>query len=74
VRFVDSAVSANGRFRVVVVEDPAEPWPSDRFLRLGGRARGWVRLNEVRLGYEIWRQLNNFPPEPTGLGTSESAK
>ena len=74
VRFVDSAVSANGRFRVVVVEDPAEPWPSDRFLRLGGRARGWVLLNEVRLGYEIWRQLNNFPPEPTGLGTSESAK
>lgn len=65
VRFVDPAVSANGSFRVVVVEDPAQPWPSDRFLRLGGKARGWVVLNEVRLGYEIWRRLNNFPPEPT---------
>lgn len=65
VRFVDPAVSANGRFRVVVVEDRARPWPSDRFLRLGGKARGWVVLNEVRLGYEVWRRLNNFPPEPT---------
>lgn len=65
VRFVDPAVSTNGSFRVVVVEDPAQPWPSDRFLRLGGKARGWVVLNEVRLGYEIWRRLNNFPPEPT---------
>ena len=34
-------------------------------LRLGGKVRGWVLLNEVRLGYEIWRQLNYFPPEPT---------
>ncbi len=65
VRFVDPAVSANGRFRVVVVEDLNTPWPSDRFLRLGGKARGWVVLNEVRLGYEVWRKLNNFPPEPT---------
>ena len=65
VRFVDPAISSNGRFRVVVVEDPSSPWPSDRFLRLGGKARGWVLLNEVRLGYEVWRKLNNFPPETT---------
>lgn len=65
VRFVDPAISANGQFRVVVSEDPATPWPDDHFLRLGGRARGWIMLNEVRLGYELWRQLNSFPPEPT---------
>jgi multidrug efflux pump subunit AcrA (membrane-fusion protein) len=70
VRFIDPAISANGRFRVVVVEDPLTPWPSDAFLRLGGKARGWVILNEVRLGYEVWRNLNNFPPEPTS-GTSD---
>ncbi len=74
VRFIDPAVSANGRFRVVVVEDPAEPWPSERYLRLGGKARGWVILNEVRLGYEIWRQLNNFPPEPTAGTAAETPK
>jgi len=65
VRFVDPAISANGQFRVVVGEDPASPWPDSHFLRLGGRARGWVMLSEVRLGYELWRQLNSFPPEPT---------
>ncbi len=65
VRFVDPAISSNGRFRVVVVEDAKSPWPSDRFLRLGGKTRGWVLLNEVRLGYEVWRKLNNFPPETT---------
>ncbi len=74
VRFVDPAVSANGRFRVVVVEDPAAPWPTDRFLRLGGKARGWVVLNEVRLGYELWRRLNNFPPEQTAGAAPEAAQ
>ena len=65
VRFVDPAISSNGRFRVVVVEEPSAPWPGERFLRLGGKTRGWVLLNEVQLGYEVWRKLNNFPPETT---------
>ena len=37
-------------------------WPDDRWLRQGVRAKGWVLLNEVSLGYELWRQLNGFPP------------
>lgn len=64
---VDPVVAANDRFRVLVVEDPTAPWPDERFLRLGGKARGWVLLGTVRLGYELWRKLNNFPPEPVGL-------
>lgn len=74
VQFVDPAVSANGRFRVVVVEVPEEPWPGERFLRLGGKARGWVVLDTVRLGYEIWRKLNGFPPEPTPAATTAASK
>lgn len=70
VQFVDPAVSINGRYRVVVTEKPGQPWPDERFLRLGGRAQGWVLLNEVKLGYEIWRQLNYFPPEPTPAVTA----
>lgn len=62
---VDPVASANGRFRLLVREDPAEPWPADRYLRLGSQARGWVQLSAVRLGYELWRQLNRFPPRPT---------
>jgi multidrug efflux pump subunit AcrA (membrane-fusion protein) len=59
---VDPVVSANGRFRVLVTEDPEDPWPKEGYLRLGARAEGWILLNEVTLGYELWRRLNSFPP------------
>lgn len=61
---LDPAVSANGRFRVLLRELTDEPWPDARFLRLGGQAKAWVQLSEVRLGYELWRRLNQFPPRP----------
>jgi multidrug efflux pump subunit AcrA (membrane-fusion protein) len=67
VQSVDPLVAENGRFRVLLTETEDEPWPSDRFLRLGGKARAWIMLGEVRLGYEFWRQLNGFPPEPFGV-------
>ncbi len=60
VAFVDAAADeSKGKFRVVIV--PSEPWPAPRFLRQGSRVNGWIFLNRVRLGYEIWRQLNGFP-------------
>jgi multidrug resistance efflux pump len=68
-----------GYFRVIVTPDNHFPredgWPDDRYLRQGVRANGWVLLKRVPLGYEIWRQLNGFPPvvsddEPkSGKGT-----
>jgi hypothetical protein len=64
VQFMDLAASDNGSFRVVVVETPEGRWPDERFLRLGAKARGWVTLHEVELGYEVWCRLNNFPPKP----------
>ena len=39
-----------------------EPWPDDRWLRQGTRTQGWVLLNEVKVWFELWRQLNGFPP------------
>lgn len=59
---VDGADNGKGKFRVIIRPLEAEPWPSDQFLRQGARTNGWVLLNEVSLGYEIWRQLNGFPP------------
>lgn len=65
VRSVDPVVSASGRFRVLLVADPDDqPWPDDRYLRLGGQAQAWIQLSTVRLGYELWRKLNRFPPRP----------
>ncbi|MCB9753025.1 MAG: HlyD family efflux transporter periplasmic adaptor subunit [Myxococcales bacterium] len=62
VAFVDATDDGQGRFRVVVVPDGDEPWPEARYLRQGVRANGWVLLNQVSLGYELWRQFNGFPP------------
>ncbi|MDH3977682.1 MAG: HlyD family efflux transporter periplasmic adaptor subunit [Gammaproteobacteria bacterium] len=62
---IDASANENGRFRVLVVEDRSDPnpWPDDRFVRFGTKVRGWLLLNEVSVGYELWRQLNNFPPD-----------
>jgi membrane fusion protein, adhesin transport system len=63
VEFVDASADEQGRFRVVVTPDPDdEPWPESRWLRQGVQTKGWVLLDRVRLGFEVWRQLNGFPP------------
>ena len=63
VAFVDPIDDGTGTFRVMVLPNEAEQtWPSPRFLRQGSSVRGWVLLEEVTVGYEIWRILNGFPP------------
>ncbi|MEM7469462.1 MAG: HlyD family efflux transporter periplasmic adaptor subunit [Pseudomonadota bacterium] len=62
---VDPVAQPDGTFRTLIYEDPTDPWPEDRYLRMGGKARVWVQLSAVRLGYELWRQLNRFPPKPS---------
>lgn len=69
---VDPSAHQSGRFRVLVVEDPdaTGPWPGERFVRFGSGARGWVLLETVPVGYEIWRLLNNFPPNLPDSGSN----
>ena len=65
VSWVDAADDGEGKFRIVVTPDPAgEPWPDADVLRQGVRAKGFVLLQRVTLGYELWRQINGFPPLP----------
>lgn len=66
VAFVDPHDDGKGRFRIVIVPDGVQPWPSRQYLRQGTHAMGWVLLARVKLGYEVWRQFNGFPPEWTG--------
>ena len=64
VQNVDSLVMEDGKFRIIAIEDQlleTDEWPDYRFLRQGGRVKGWVLLNKVTLGYEWWRKLNGFP-------------
>lgn len=79
VALVDPTDDGYGRFRLLVVPDETDaPWPAPRFLRQGVRANGFVLLDEVSLGYELWRQANGFPPtvamQPGTGGRGEPAK
>jgi hypothetical protein len=65
IRQIDAASAGSGRFRVLVEPEQRlvkDTWPAAEFLRQGNQAVGWVFLNRVPLGYEIWRRLNGFPP------------
>ncbi len=62
VKVVDYVASSNGMFRILIEPDPNDlPWPSKNFLRMGASAQGYIQFSRVRLGYELWRQLNGFP-------------
>ncbi len=60
---IDNVPNEKGEYRILVAPDEEnEPeWPEA--LRPGGGARGIALLNNVPLWYELWRQLNGFPPD-----------
>lgn len=71
VAFVDPVANKDGKLRVMVVPDDDDlPWPAPPQVRQGTRAKGWILLDEVSLGFELWRRMNGFP---VGLMSGESA-
>lgn len=59
---IDNFTVDNNLYRVLVAPDPDDqPWPVE--LRVGSGARGFALLGNVPIFYEIWRQLNGFPPD-----------
>ena len=71
VAFIDPVDDGKARYRVVIREDRQRlpggrldaPWPDSGRLRPGAEAFGWVMLDTVPLGFELWRQANAFPPK-----------
>lgn len=59
---IDNYISKNGKFRILLAPDKEaeHPWPEA--IRIGSGAKTMALLEEVPVGYEIWRQLNSFPP------------
>lgn len=59
---IDRFISPNGKYRALVQPDSSEvPWPSA--LQFGGGVRGLFLLNDVAIGYELWRRISGFPPK-----------
>ncbi|WP_091514684.1 HlyD family secretion protein [Flexibacter flexilis] len=73
VQVIDYVNSADGNYRILVKPDPNDdPWPMQ--LRVGSGVFGWAMLDEVPIWYEIWRQLNGFPPSLKAEPAKDDAK
>ena len=59
---IDNIISDNGKYRILIAPDEKDgkKWPTA--LRPGSGAQGIALLQNVPLWYELWRQLNGFPP------------
>lgn len=58
---IETFISANGKYRVLLAPDPKDhSWPKD--IRVGSGAYTIALLEDVPIWFELWRQLNGFPP------------
>ncbi len=58
---IDYVDSKEGKYRILIRPDHNDdPWPKQ--IRVGSGVKGWAMLDEVSVWFEIWRQLNGFPP------------
>lgn len=59
---IDNFISPNGKYRILVAPDTNDqPWPDA--IRVGGGAIGFALMSDVPIWYELWRQINGFPPD-----------
>ena len=69
----ENTISENGLFRVLVVEDKKDdPWPKQ--IKVGSGAKCILLLKNVPIWYEVWRNINGFPPDYYKLNTKSSKK
>jgi multidrug resistance efflux pump len=59
---IENFISDNGKYRILLAPDETDhEWPSA--IRVGSGARTIALLNDVPIWFELWRQLNSFPPD-----------
>ena len=64
VQVIDN-LDSQGKYRILVTHEPGtEAWPAP--LRVGSGVYGWALLDDVPIWYELWRQINGFPPNYLG--------
>ncbi|MEY4866934.1 MAG: hypothetical protein RLY64_1188 [Bacteroidota bacterium] len=73
---IDQTISENGKYRLLIAPDSADKtWPD--LLKVGTGANGIGLLKDVPIWYELWRNINGFPPEyykPSEQAGKESNK
>ena len=70
---VENNISTNGMFKALVIQDKNEKqWPPK--IKMGTGVQGIAILNDVPVWYELWRNINGFPPDYYEVKTEKSAK
>jgi len=68
---VESNITANGLFKALVVEEKGKkPWPPQ--IKMGAGVQAIAILNDVPVWYELWRNINGFPPDYYTVSTDKS--
>lgn len=58
----ENAISNNGMFRILIAPDKSDrPWPPQ--IKIGTGANTISLLKDVPIWYELWRNINGFPPD-----------
>lgn len=58
---IERFISSNGMYRILLAPDEEDhEWPDE--IRVGSGARTIALLEDVPIWFELWRQLNSFPP------------
>ncbi len=58
---IETFISENGKYRILLAPDKNDhEWP--KALRVGSGANAFALLEDVPIWFELWRQLNGFPP------------
>lgn len=58
---IETFISDNGKYRILLAPDREDQeWPKD--IRVGSGANTMALLEDVPIWFELWRQLNGFPP------------
>ncbi len=59
---IDKFINENGFYRIIISPiNGAKEWPAQ--LSIGTGVNAFILMNQVPIWYEIWRQLNGFPPD-----------
>ncbi|KAF2078976.1 HlyD family secretion protein [Flavobacterium sharifuzzamanii] len=67
---IENFISPNGKYRILVSPDGEDRhWPKE--LSIGAGAQSIALLETVSVWYEIWRNLNGFPPNYYNSGEKE---
>jgi len=58
---IENFISSNGKFRILLSPNADDiSWP--KAIRVGSGVKAIALLEDVPIWFELWRQLNSFPP------------